>query len=348
MTIRQTICWLAAMLFTAPVSWVYATSDTPPALAEHLTPVVGQAEANGITLAYESFGPPDRETILWIAGTGQQLTSWPMELLEALVTRGYRIVRFDNRDSGLSTMFDEAGVPDAQAVGAALAAGEPPPLPYTLRDMARDAVGLLDALGIPQAHLVGVSMGGAIAQYVAIDFPERTLSLTSVMANSGNPALPVVADPERFMALPTPPADDPQAYIDYQVKVHQLLNSPAYPSDEATLREWVTRDVARSYNTSGLARQQLISIAGHFEHDTYRLRHLETIKVPTVVLHGADDPLVPVVSAEDLAARIPGAVLCIVPGMGHDLPVALVPLFADAITAAATGTWEGFGCSSEP
>jgi pimeloyl-ACP methyl ester carboxylesterase len=144
-------------------------------------------QANGITIAYESFGPTDRETILLIAGTGMQLVDWPIELVEELVQRGYRVVRFDNRDIGLSTKFTEAGLPDTEAIGRALEAGEPVPLPYTLQDMAKDTVGLLDALDIQQAHLVGVSMGGAIAQLVAIDYPERTLSLTSLMADSGNP-----------------------------------------------------------------------------------------------------------------------------------------------------------------
>src|SRR5262249_53351501 len=148
----------------------------------------GQVKANGITIAYESFGPEDRETVLLIMGATAQLTAWDVELCEELVKRGYRVIRFDSRDVGLSTRFDDAGIPDFAAVVAAAEAGKPAPLPYTLYDMARDAVGLLDALGIKKAHIAGPSMGGMIGQIIAAEHPDRTLSLTSIMASSGKPS----------------------------------------------------------------------------------------------------------------------------------------------------------------
>jgi pimeloyl-ACP methyl ester carboxylesterase len=298
------------------------------------SPTVGQVEANDITIAYERFGPTDRETMLLIMGTGAQLTSWPLELVAELVDRGYHVIRYDNRDVGLSTHFDDAGLPDWEAISAALEAGEPVPLPYTIEDMAQDAVALLDALGIEKAHLVGASMGGSIAQLVAADYPERTLSLTSIMADSGNPALPLMGDPEALESIPPrPPADDLDAYIEYRVKVLQALGSPGYPTEEQTLREWVVRDVERAYDQAGEMRHEAVSLIAHYGD---RLTKLKTIQAPTVVVHGTDDPLVPLVSGEDTAANIPNAELRVIPGLGHDIPAELVPEFADAITAAAS------------
>lgn len=322
------------------------TLSPPSEQLEAPTPTAGQVQANGITIAYESFGAPDRETILLIAGTGMQLVDWPVELVEALVQRGYRVVRFDNRDIGLSTKFTDAGWPDAEAIGEALEAGEPAPVPYTLQDMAKDAIGVLDALGIQQAHLVGVSMGGAIAQLIAIDYPERTLSLTSIMADSGNPTLPVLAKPEAFVEVPPQPSTvDREAFIEWQVATWQALAGSGYSTDEATLREWAVRNFERNFDPAGLTRQQTVSFVGHFESSGYRLNNLENIEVPTVVLHGTDDPLVPVASAEDIAARVPGADLRIVPGLGHDIPVALVPEVVDAITTAAARATSGSAAS---
>lgn len=301
-----------------------------------VTTTAGEVEANGITIAYESFGSPDNETILFIAGSGMQLVGWPIELVEELVRRGYHVVRFDNRDIGLSTKFTEAGLPDEEAIAQALEAGEPVPMPYTLRDMAADAVGLLDALGIEQAHLVGASMGGAIAQLVAIDYPDRVLSLTSLMADSGNPELPVLAKPEAFEGVPPQPTTaDKDAFIAWQVATWQVLYGPTYPTDEATLLEWAERDYARDFDPEALIRQQTVSFLGHIDSAEYRLNNLENIEVPTVVVQGTEDPIVPVESAEDIAARVPNAELRIIPGMGHAMPVELMPEFVDAITSAA-------------
>src|SRR5262245_47065443 len=294
----------------------------------------GQVKANGITIAYESFGPEDRETVLLIMGVSAQLTLWPVDLCEELVKRGYRVIRFDNRDIGLSTHFDAAGPPDFAAVVAAAQAGKPAPLPYTLYDMAKDAVDLLDALGIKKAHVAGPSMGGMIGQIIAAEHPERTLSLTSIMAGSGKPVVPDYAKPEVLAKIPPPaPVGDRQAYIEQRIKVFQLIGSPRAPIDATILREWVTRDVERSYYPAGEARQAAAALHASYED---RRPKLKTIKVPTVVVHGEDDPIIPVEASRDVAANIPGAEFRLLPGLGHIFPPAMVKDVADAITAAAS------------
>ena len=293
------------------------------------------AQANGITLAYESFGPQDAETILLIGGTGQQLIDWPIELVQALVQRGYRVVRFDNRDIGLSTKLTEAGLPDSEAIRKALEAGTTPPLAYTVRDMAKDAVGLLDALGIQQAHLVGASMGGAIGQWMAIDFPDRVQSLTTLFADSGNPQIPVIADPEAFAGVPPQPTTaDKDAFINWQIKTFQVLAGSTHQPDEATLREQAERYFERGFDPAGLARQQTAILIDVVAPSAERWNSLPEITAPTVIVQGTEDPLVPMASAEDLAARIPNADLRVIPGLGHTLPVELIPDVTDAILAA--------------
>lgn len=297
-------------------------------------PQRGRVEANGVTIAYESTGPADGETVLLIAGSAMQLTGWPAELPEELVLRGFRVVTFDNRDAGLSTHFDSAGVPDLGAVAQAAAAGRQAPLPYTLYDMARDAVGLLDALKIRRAHIAGVSMGGMIAQIIAARYPEHALSLTSMMASSGKPGVPIIAKPERFADVP-PPAPDmsKQAWIERQIKVMQALGSASHATPESVLRKRITRDVERAYCPPCDARQGAAALFTALED---RRGSLKTIGIPTVVVHGDDDPLVPVEAGRDVAASIPNAEFRIIPGMGHDIPTALVKPIAEAIAAAAS------------
>ena len=296
-------------------------------------PQQGMARANGISIAYESFGPAEGETILMIGGAWMQLTDWPPELCQELAKRGYRVVIYDNRDVGLSTKFDAAGKPDFAAVVQAVMAGKPAPLPYTLYDMAKDAVGLLDALAIRKAHIVGMSMGGIIAQIVATNYPERTLSLTSMMATDGKPGLPIVAKPERMAKIPPPgPDDNRKAYIARQVKILEAIESPDYATDEAAILAKVNRDVERSYCPACEARQSGASLYTGLED---RRAKLKTIQAPVVVVHGAEDPVVPLEAGRDVAANIPGAELRIIPGMGHQIPLALVGTFADAIAAAA-------------
>jgi pimeloyl-ACP methyl ester carboxylesterase len=214
---------------------------------------------------------------------------------------------------------------------AARAAGQSAVAPYRLDDMAVDTVGLLDGLGIARAHIVGASMGGMIAQLVAADFPGRTLSLTSIMSSTANPAVPQ-GKPEALMALMSPaaPAGDEEAMVARGLRILRIIGSPGYPMDEAAVREAILADARRSFHPAGAARQMAAVLCAED-----RRPKLATIGVPTVVLHGADDPLVPVEGGQDTAANIPGAELRVVPGMGHDLPPALLDTVADAIAAAA-------------
>ena len=324
-----------------------STTSSPDAAATKTSSVTvheGKVQANGITIAYESFGPVDRETILMIMGQGAPLTAWPDELCEELVKRGYRVIIFDNRDVGLSTRLNAAGKPDLDAIMKARSEGKPAPMAYTLDDMAKDAVGLLDALGIKQAHIVGVSMGGMIAQLIAADHPEHTLSLTSIMASSGNLAIPLVAKPEAFKAMPQPaPPGDRAAMVANTIKLSRILAGRTYPPDEKRLREVIERTMKRSSDGTGMERHMAAAAVGYYDDRRVKLK---TIKVPAVVLHGAEDPLVPVEGGRDVAANIPGADLRIIPGMGHDLPVALVNSFCrKARPSGAPRT--GHGCLAE-
>ncbi len=298
------------------------------------SPREGQVKSNGITIAYESYGPKDRETMLLIQGQGAQLTAWPVELCEELVKRGYRVIIYDNRDVGLSTKFDSAGMPDLEAIIKARAESKPAPMAYTLDDMAKDAVGLLDALGIKKAHIVGVSMGGMIAQLVAADYPEHTLSLTSIMSTSGNPAIPFPAKPEVLAKMaPPPPKDDTEANVAHGVELVRILAGPAYPPDEKRIRQIIHRSLKRCDHRAGMERHKAAAALGFFED---RRPKLKTIKAPTVVIHGTEDPIVPVEGGKDVAANIPGAELHIIPSMGHDLPIPLVKTIADDITKVAS------------
>lgn len=295
---------------------------------------LGKVNANGIEIVYESFGSEDDETMLLINGTGAQLIDWPKELIDDLVGRGYRVIVFDNRDVGLSTRFDEAGPPDWVAIFTAMGEGQSSPVAYTAEDMAQDAVGLLDALDIDKVHLVGVSGGAIISQVIAANHPERTLSLTLLMSNSGNPAYPIPADPERLAAiLPALPVGSPlEDIVEQRLSAAQALQSPDYPTDESVLRVWITSAVERAYYPVGSDRQgaAVLAVLGDMRGI------LENIQAPTVVIHGSSDPLNPYQLGEDVANTIPGADFILIEGMGHDLPVELIPTIADAIIKVAT------------
>ena len=282
-----------------------------------------------IELEYEREGDPRRPTILLIMGLGMQLVTWPQELVDGLVARGFCVLRFDNRDAGLSTQIDAfhpRGIAGALLRGAV---GWPVHAPYTLDDMAADTVGLLDALKIERAHVVGASMGGMVAQLVAARHPRRTLSLTSIMSTSGHRRLPTprLDALTAFMRRPPPGAPLP-ALVDHYMHLFSVIGSPSYPTPPETMRARLHKSLSRAFRPHGTARQMLaIAASGD------RTRLLAQITAATLVIHGEADPLVPVAAGRDTARRIPGARLLTVPGMGHDLPVALVPLLVERIAS---------------
>jgi pimeloyl-ACP methyl ester carboxylesterase len=282
--------------------------------------------ANGITIEYEDFGKSSAPVVLLIMGLGAQLTLWPMELVEALMARGFRVIRYDNRDVGLSSKFEQGGVPNLRLLVLKTLFRFPAKVPYRLANMAKDAVGLMDALGIKRAHIVGASMGGMIAQHVAATFPQRTLSLTSIMSTTGNRSLPQPKREAVGMLSNRPKTTDPEALIAFSMKAAQVIGGPGYPADVERLEARVRADHARSYYPQGFARQLAAIVA-----DGDRRAMLATITVPTLVIHGGGDPLVPVEGGRDTADNIPGAQLMIIPKMGHNLPLPLVDEIADAI-----------------
>ncbi len=289
-----------------------------------------QIEANGIALEYEVFGNPSSPPLLLVMGLGAQLTLWPIELVEALVARGFRVVRYDNRDIGLSHKMEGAKAPGMVAHILMRRIGLKPRVPYTLADMAADGAGLLDALGIDKAHVVGASMGGMIAQHIAFSHPEKVLSLTSIMSSTGNPKLPAARKEALEVLTKRPQSMAESVLVDHGVKIGRTIGSPGYPADEERLRANVTRDFRRSFYPAGMPRQLAAIIA-----DGCRRERLAGVRAPTLVIHGEGDPLVPLEGGKDTAAHVPGARLKVIPGMGHDLPLALVDEIADAIAEHA-------------
>jgi len=285
-------------------------------------------KANGIDIAYDEFGDRAAPAILLIMGLGVQLTGWRETFCRRLADGGFRVVRFDNRDVGLSTKFDQAGTPDMAANFQKAVRGEPLDAAYTLADMGDDAVGLLDALGIAKAHIVGVSMGGMIAQMVAGQHAGRVLSLISIMSSSGRPGLPP-GKPEAMMALMAPAAGtDRDSVVAQTMKARRIIGSPGYAEEEALLRGQAEAAYDRSYHPQGMARQFMAIL-----DNGSRVALLEQIRTPSLVIHGIDDPLVPVEAGKDTAATIPGCELILIPGMGHGLESGLEPIVADAILA---------------
>jgi pimeloyl-ACP methyl ester carboxylesterase len=285
------------------------------------------ASANGLTMEYESLGDPGDPAIVLIMGLGMQLVAWPDAFCRLLVAQGFRVVRFDNRDCGLSSRVRGRRSPGLLLAMVAARLGLPVPAAYRLEDMARDTIGLMDVLGIERAHVVGASMGGMIAQVLAARFPERVLSLTSIMSSSGNRR---VSRPRKralqiFMRRP-PASADRDAVVAHLVDLFAVIGSPGYPTDPRELRERLARSVRRAYDPAGTVRQLIAVIASGD-----RRRLLRRIVAPTLVIHGADDPLVPVEAGQDTARNVPGATLRIVDGMGHDLPDGLLPTLAEAI-----------------
>lgn len=279
--------------------------------------------ANNIDIEVQDSGPgapgEARPTVLLIMGLGMQLVAWPVQLVQALVDAGYRVVCHDNRDVGLSHRFESHGKPKILWQTLRYKLGLTPQASYSLGDMAADSLGVLDALGIECAHVVGVSMGGMIAQRVALAAPARVLSLTSIMSTSGAKGLPTPR-PEVVRALLKRPAGhSAQAVVAHYVHLFKLIGSPGFAMPEAELRAGILNAHERGFYPVGTLRQMLAVMA-----DITRAAQLSRIRTPTLVLHGRADPLVPYACGEDTARRIPGATLVGIEGMGHDLPPGVV------------------------
>ncbi|MDY7098690.1 MAG: alpha/beta fold hydrolase [Pseudomonadota bacterium] len=286
----------------------------------------------GIEIHYEEAGDRSNPTMLLIMGLGVQLTHWPDEFVDALVQRGYHVVRFDNRDIGLSQKMGDARPPHFAWQLLRAKIGWKAKVPYSLPVMADDAAGLMEALDIEKAHVVGVSMGGMIGQLMAINHGEKLLSLTSVMSTTGNSKLPQ-ADKPAMKALTERPASlEEEVLVDHGIKVLKAIGSPGFPFDLERARARTRISVQRNVYPLGLPRQLAAII-----DDGDRRSRLARVTTPTLVLHGEDDPLVKLEAGIDTADAIPGARLVTIPGWGHDLPLELVDQLADEIAAHATG-----------
>ncbi|WP_025115684.1 alpha/beta fold hydrolase [Lysinibacillus fusiformis] len=287
---------------------------------------------NDVELAYDSFGNENDEAIILISGLGTQMIRWTDSFCRILAARGFRVIRFDNRDVGCSTHFSHYPTLDFNALATALMSGQRPDIPYTLDDMSKDAIGLLDALSIDRAHFVGRSMGGMIAQIVASEYPERVLSLTSIMSSTGNPALPQTS-PEVMVMMTKPapnPFEDEAGFLEHKLSFAKCIAGTGYPFDEDAQRALILEEVQRDYDPGSVGRQiAAMAVAGD------RRPRLATIKVPVLVIHGVDDPLIDLACGEDTASAIPGAELMLVEGMGHDLPHQLYKVIADGIERTA-------------
>jgi pimeloyl-ACP methyl ester carboxylesterase len=303
--------------------------------------------ANGITIAYDTAGDPRAAPVLLIMGLGMQLTAWPDDFVDGLVELGYYVIRFDNRDCGLSTKLAGAGKPNLPLAVLKSALHLPVRAPYSLEDMASDALALLSALGVARCHVVGVSMGGMIAQILAARHPQRVLSLTSIMSSSGRRGLPGPTRAARAAMLrPVPrisskpgadgsPAE--QTHVSHELIEHmaglwRVIGSPAYPVPERQLRQRVQAAIERNVCPDGVVRQLAAIVAGGS-----RAALLATIACPTLVIHGAADPLLPAACGIDTARLVPGARTEIIEGMGHDLPPQLIERLLALIDTHARG-----------
>ncbi|MGA0917847.1 MAG: alpha/beta fold hydrolase [Ilumatobacteraceae bacterium] len=283
---------------------------------------MAQAAVNGITIEFEEYGRGD--PLLLVMGLSGQLTDWPPELIEHLVAAGFRVIAPDNRDIGLSTEMSGEGLARSSVVQAML--GRPAKAPYSLSDMASDAVGMLDHLGIDRAHVVGMSMGGMISQEIAIGWPDRVLSLTSIMSHTGD-RRHGLAKPSllwRITRLGDPDPSNPSSVVDNSMKIWQWISGPTY--DEAVARQRIEAGVERSIRVQGTARQTAAIFASRD-----RTPLLASVKCPTLVVHGMVDPLVTPSGGRTTAKAVPGARLIEFPDMGHDLPTNRIPEIVEEI-----------------
>lgn len=282
--------------------------------------------SNGLDFEVLCEGSEQGPAVVLIMGLGMQLTAWPRVLVNALVAHGFRVIRFDNRDIGLSSYLDHLRIPNLiwqtmrQKMGMSVHA------PYALADMAKDTLGLMDALGLDKVHLVGVSMGGMIAQRLAAGWPARVSSLTSVMSSSGAPDLPGPDADVLQVMMQRPRSRESEAIAEQAMRVFQVIGSPAYAQDLDMFRAHLVADARRSYHPAGVLRQMLAVMA-----DQERHRLLRQIECPTLVIHGTDDRLVPLACGQDTAARIPGSRFESIEGMGHDWPPAVAERLTELI-----------------
>ena len=287
--------------------------------------------ANGVALEVEDHGSPSGEPLLLVMGLGMPLVGWPEEFVRLLAAKGFRVIAFDNRDCGLSQGFDHLGVPSLVMTSLRYAAGFRIKAPYTLDEMADDAAGVLDALDIRRAHVCGASMGGMIAQALAARHPARVKSLTLMMTTSGARHLPRPSAEVRRVLLARPKNPrDPHSVVAHLRRFFDVVGSPAYRPEPALLEERLLAMVRRAWQPAGTMRQ-LVAIAAHGD----RTPALHRLALPAHIVHGSADPLVPVAAAHDLVAKIRGASLDAIDGMGHDLPLELLPRFAEGIAGAA-------------
>ena len=283
-------------------------------------------KANGITITYDSFGDSTNPALLLVMGLGGQLIAWDPEFCKMLASRGLYVIRFDNRDTGLTTHFDHEDVPDMQQLVLDLVKGKKPTVPYTLDDMANDAIGLLSGLGIRKAHVCGTSLGGMIVQAMAINHPTRILSMTSMMSTTGNPELPK-ATPSAIAALTSERANNVDKAMQRAVDVAKVIGSKAFKIDEDRLRQKAKQSFERAFYPEGVARQMAAAIAHGDRRDA-----LQRLDIPSLAIHGTDDPLIPASGGIDTHKNIPNAELLLIEGMGHDMPVEAWQQIIDAIT----------------
>ncbi|MHB1444400.1 MAG: alpha/beta fold hydrolase [Acidimicrobiales bacterium] len=288
-----------------------------------------RANANGIELEYDTFGSPSDPAMLLVMGLGAQMIAWDEDLCRLLADAGFFVIRYDNRDVGLSTKLEEAGVPDLEAALTAAMTGQPVASPYTLGDMADDGIALLATLGIDRVHIVGASMGGMIVQAMAIRHPDEVLSLCSIMSTTGSREVGQ-PDPEAMAVLMSSPPANREEAIEAGVKAAQVIGSPGFPFEEEKIRARAAAAYDRMNYPAGMARQLVAIVAS--EDRTPALRQLD---VPTLVVHGDADPLVTPSGGRATADAIPGAELLVIPGAGHDLPPGCWPTLVEAIVANA-------------
>ena len=285
-----------------------------------------KANVNNIEIEYETIGDEISKPLLLIAGLGSQMLAWSDEICESLANRGFYVIRFDNRDVGLSTKLEDAGLPNFLEINTAYARGEIPEVPYILEDMVDDVIGLLDALNIDKVHVCGASMGGMIAQVLAYRHPSRVLSLTLIMSTTGNPDLPQ-SKPEIMAQFFAPVPSEREGYIEEMVKRDSLIQG-TFSFDEDQSREYRTNEYERSYYPEGIARQlAAMAVPGNIKP------YISAIQAPTLVIHGSEDPFNPVEAGKEIATMIPGAELLILDGMGHSFPREVIPRIINALVA---------------